>query len=78
MYNIKYGLWVLRGSVKKCLTRNPGVFVSSRTGSPWSFMGMSSGKTLQSPQPIVLTKPMKDTNNVSCHRDMSAILLKVT
>ena len=66
---------VLRGSVVKCLTRNPGVLVSSRTGSsgffswecPWArhFRAQpSTGETQES------------MNNVSCRRDMTKILLK--
>ena len=66
---------VLRGSVVKCLTRNPGVLGSSRTRSYGFFVGVSLGKTLQSPS-LVLMKPRKDVNNVSCRRDMTEILLK--
>ena len=67
---------VLRGSVVKRLTRNPGVLGSSRTGSSGFFVRVSLGKTLQSPS-LVLVKPRKDMNNVSCRRDMTEILLKV-
>ena len=67
---------VLRSSVLKCLTRKPGVLGSSRTGSSEFFVGVSFGKTLQSPS-LVLVKPRKDMNNVSCRRDMIQILLKV-
>ena len=38
-------------------------------------MGVFFGKTLQSPS-IVLVKPRKDMDNVSCCRDMPEILLK--
>ena len=62
------------GPAVKCLTRNPGVLGLSRTGSS-EFVGMSLGKTLQSPS-LVLVKPRKDMNNVSCHCDMTEILLK--
>ena len=66
---------VPRGSVVKCLTRNPGVLGSSRTGSsgffswecPWArhFRAQpSTGETQES------------MNNVSCRRDMTEILLK--
>ena len=44
---------VLRGSVVKCLTRNPGVLGSSRTGSSGFFVGVSLGKTLQSPSLVL-------------------------
>ena len=54
---------VLRGSVVKRLTRNPGVL------DPLGFfVGVSFGKTLQSPR--------KDMNNASCRRDITEILLK--
>ena len=36
---------------------------------------VSLGKTLQSPS-LVLVKPRKDMNKVSCRRDMTEILLK--
>ena len=39
------------------------------------FVGVSLGKTLQSPS-LVLVKPRKDMNNVSCCRDITEILLK--
>ena len=66
---------VLRGSVVKCLTRNPGVLGSSSNGSSGFFAGVSLVKTLQSPS-LVLVKPRKDMNNVSFRRDMTEILLK--
>ena len=66
---------VLRGSVVKCLTRNPGVLGPNRTRFSGCFVGVSLGKTLQSPS-LVLVKPRKDMNNVSCRRDMTEILLK--
>ena len=59
----------------KCLTRNPGILGSSRTGSSEFFAGVSFGKTLQSPS-LVLVKTRKDMNNVSCRLDMTEILLK--
>ena len=64
----------LLGSVIKYLTRNSGVLDSRRTGSS-GFVGVSLGKTLQSPS-LVLVKPRKDMNNVICRRDMTEILLK--
>ena len=67
---------VLRGSVVKCLIRNPVVLGLSRTGSSEFFVGVSLGKTLQSPS-LVLMKPRKDMNDVSCRCDMTEILLKV-
>ena len=66
---------VLRGSVVKYLTCNPVVLGSSRTGSSGFFVGVSMGKTLQSPS-LVLVKPRKDMNNVSYGRDMTEKLLK--
>ena len=68
---------VPRGSVVKCLTSYPGVLCSSRTGSSGFFVGVSLGKILHSPS-LVPVKPRKDMNNVSCHRDMTKILLKTT
>ena len=69
-------LGVLHDSVVKCLTCNPGVLGWSRTYPLGFFMGVSLGKTLQSPS-LVLVKPRKDMNNVNCRRDMTEILLKV-
>ena len=66
---------VLHGSVVKCLTRNSGVLGSSPTGFSEFFVGVSLGKTLPSPS-LVLVKPRKNMNNVSCGRDMTEILLK--
>ena len=40
-----------------------------------TFAGVSLGKTLQSPS-LVLVKPRKDVDNVSCCCDMPEILLK--
>ena len=71
----------VRSSVAKCLTRSQGVLDSSSTGSSVFFffffpcVGMYLGKTLQSPS-LVLVKPRKDMNNMSCRRDMTEILLK--
>ena len=42
---------VLRGSVVKCLTRNPGVLGSSRTGSSGFFRGSVLGQDTSEPQP---------------------------
>ena len=67
---------VLRGSVVKRLTRNPGVLGSSRTRFSEFSIGVSLGKTLQSPS-LVLVKPKKDMNNVSCGRNVTEVLLKV-
>ena len=63
-------------SVVKCLTSNPRVPCSSRTGSCGFFVGVYLGKILQSPS-LVLVKPRKDMNNVSCCSDMTEILLKM-
>ena len=66
-----------RGSVVKCLTRNPGVLGSSRTGSSeffhWSVLGHGTSEPS-----LVLMKPRKDMNNVSCRRAMTEILLKAS
>ena len=66
---------VLRGLVVKVLTHNPGVLGLSRTRSSGFFVGVSLGKTLQSPS-LVVAKPRKDLNNVNCGRDINEILLK--
>ena len=60
----------------KVLIHNLGVLGSTHTGSSGFFMGVSFGKTLQS-FILVLMKPRKDMNNVSCRCDMTEILLKV-
>ena len=44
-------LGVLLGSVVKCLTRNPGVLGSSRTGSSGFFRGSVLGQDTSEPQP---------------------------
>ena len=51
---------------------NPGALGSSHTESSGFFVGVSLGKTLQSPV-LVLVKPRKDMNNVCCRRDMTEI-----
>ena len=66
---------VLRGSVVKCLTRNPGVLGSSRTGSSGFFRGSVLGQDTSEPQPST-GETQEDMNNVSCRRDMTEILLK--
>ena len=53
----KWDIGVLRGSIVKFLTSNPGVG-SSRTGSIGIFEGVSLGKTIQSLS-LVLLKPKK-------------------
>ena len=70
-------LEVLRGPVVKCLIRNTGIQGPSRTRSSGFFVGVSFGKTLQSPS-LVLLKLIKDMNTVSCLSDMTEILLNVT
>ena len=62
---------VLRGKVVKCLTRYPGVLGSTRIGSSGVFVSVTFGKALQCS--LELVQPRKDTNNVSCHRDMIEI-----
>ena len=66
---------VLRGSVVKCLTRNPGVLGSSPTGSSGFFRGSVLGQDTLEPQPSTC-ETQEDMNNVSCRRDMTEILLK--
>ena len=61
-----------RGSVVKCLTRNPGILGSSRTGSSAFFRGIVLGQDTSEPS-LVLVTPRKDMNNVSCRRDMTEI-----
>ena len=60
---------VERGSVVKCLTRNPGVLGSNRTGSSGFFRGSVLGQDTSEPS-LVLVKPRRDMNNVICRRDM--------
>ena len=50
--------WVPRGSVVKCLTRNPGVLGSSRTGSSRFLRGSVLGQDTSEPS-LVLVKPRK-------------------
>ena len=63
------------GSVVKCLTCNSGVLGSCHTGSSGFFHGSLLGQDTSEPS-LVLMKPRKNMNNVSCHRDMTEILLK--
>ena len=57
------------------LNHNLGVLGSSRTGSSGFFGGSVLGQDT-SEASLVLVKPRKDMNNVSCRRDMTEILLK--
>ena len=66
---------VLRGSVVKCLTRNPGVLGLSHTGSSGFFRGSVLGQDTSEPQPST-GEAQEDMNNVNCHSDMTEILLK--
>ena len=66
---------VPHGSVVKCLTRNPGVLGWSRTESSGFVRGSVLGQDTSEPS-LVLVKPRKDMNDVSCHSDMTEILLK--
>ena len=50
---------VLRGPVVMCLTCNPGVLGSSRTGSSVFFCGSVLGQDTLEPS-LVLVKPRKD------------------
>ena len=68
-------MWVPHGSVLKCLTPNPGVLGSSRTGSSGFFRGIVLGQDTSEPS-LVLVKPRKNMSNVSCRRDITEILLK--
>ena len=64
-----------RGPVVKCLTCDPGVLGLSHTGSCGFFRGSVLGQDTSEPS-LVMEKSRKDMNNVSCHRDMTEILLK--
>ena len=66
---------VLRGSVVKCLTHNPGVLGSSCTGSSGFFSWECPWARHVEPQPST-GETQEDMNNVSCRRDMTEILLK--
>ena len=66
---------VLRGSVVKCLTRNPGVLGLSPTGSSGFFRGSVLGQDTSEPS-LALVKPRKDMNKARCCHDMTEILLK--
>ena len=72
--SVRHKSWGPRGSVVKCLTRNPGVLGSSHTGSSGFFRGSVLGQDTSAPS-LVLVKPRKDMNNASCCRDMTEILL---
>ena len=48
---VQFKMRVPRGSVVKCLTRNPGVLGSSRTGSSGFFRGNVLGQDTSEPQP---------------------------
>ena len=69
-------LGVLRGSVVKSLTHNPGVLGSSRTGSSGFFHGRVLGQDTSEPQPST-GETQEDMNHVSCRCDITEILLKV-
>ena len=68
---------VLRASVVKCLTRNPGVLGSNLTGSSGFFRGSVLGQDTSEPQPST-GETQEDMNNLSCRRDITEILLKAT
>ena len=59
----------------KCLTHNPRILGSSRTGSSGVFCGGVLGQDT-SEFSLVLVKPRKDMNNVICRRDITEILFK--
>ena len=64
---------VPRGSVVRCLTRNPGVLGSSRTRSSEFFRGSVLGQDTSEPS---TGETQESMNNVICCRDMTEILLK--
>ena len=66
---------LLRGSVVKCLTLNPGVLGLCRTGSSGFFRGSVLGQDTSEPQPST-GETQESMNNVSCRRGMTEILLK--
>ena len=51
LLSFQHFLGVLRGSVVKCLTRNPGVLGSSRTGFSGFFCGSVLGQDTLEPHP---------------------------
>ena len=73
-YNESLG--VLHALVVKCLTRNPGVMGSSHTRSSGFFRASVLGQDTLEPQPSTV-ETQKRLNNVSCHCDMTGILLKM-
>ena len=69
-------LGIQRGSMVKCLARNPGILSSSRTRSlGFSWDCPSSARHIRGPS-IVPVKPKKDINNVGCRCDMTVMRLK--
>ena len=66
---------VPRGSVVRCLTRNPGVLGSSRTRSSGFFLWVCPWARHFRAQPST-GETQENMNNLSCRRDMTEILLK--
>ena len=66
---------VPRGSVLECLTSNPGVLGSSCTGSFGVFLWECPWARHFRAQPST-GENQESMNNVSCHFDMTEILLK--
>ena len=63
-------LGVLRGSVVKSLTRNPGFLGSIRTGTSGFFVGIFFWQDTSEPQPST-GETQKNMNNMSCRRDIT-------
>ena len=68
-------MWVPRGSVVGCLTRNPGVLGSSRTRSSGFFSWECPWARHFRAQPST-GETQEGMNNVSYRCDMTKILLK--
>ena len=64
----------LSGKVSDTYSRGPGFEPHWILGF---FVGVSLGKTLQNPS-LIMVKPRKEINNVSCRRDMTEKMLKAT
>ena len=64
-----------RVGVVDCMTRNPWVLGLTPTGSSRFFSGRVFGQDTSESQPST-GETQEGTNNVSCGRDMTEILLK--
>ena len=74
-YTACSAIGVLRGSVVKCLTRNQGVLGSKDTSFLFLFLFMGVlRETLQRPS-LELLKPKEEIDDMSCHGDITEIML---